>query len=75
MDPDKLIGVYGLMGLAFSGLLHSDGLTQEQRERMRLEYEGEQRTLAIERRATSPAAAAAEAKRARKAEKLRRIAP
>ena len=74
MNPDYLVGG-GVLALALSGLLRNDGLTQDQRERMRLEYEGEQRALAIERRATSPAVAAAEAKRARKAEKLRRIAP
>jgi len=74
MNPDYLVGG-GVLALALSGLLHSDGLTQDQRERMRLEYEGEQRALAIERRATSPAVAAAETKRARKAEKLRRISP
>lgn len=66
----------GLMALALMGvgLLRTDGKTKERRLLDRLD-DAEKRALEIAyRRATSPAVAAAEAKRARRAEKLRRIA-
>lgn len=75
MNPDYLVGS-GILALALgtSGLLHSDGLTPEQRQQRREEAAIREAVATAAKRAASADVAKAEAKRARKAEKLRAIA-
>ena len=70
MDPRYLVGM-GMLGalMAGGGIGLSKAPTPEQLEQMRLDREKQK----ADRRAASPAVAAAEAKRARKAAKLRRV--
>ena len=75
MDPDYLIGG-PLLALALGGVgLIRDDLTPEQRTARRDEAERKRLEAIAIKRANSPSVAAAEAKRARKAAKLRRTTP
>lgn len=69
MHPDFLVGMSALAMLTGARLVESKAPTPEQLEQMRQD----RLTQIAAQRAASPHVAAAEAKRARKAAKLRRI--
>lgn len=73
MNPDYLVGSILALALGTSGILRPDMRTPEEREQQRLEAVEREALATAAKRAASPDVAKAEAKRMRKAEKLRKL--